>query len=590
MKISNTPNALRLTACAAFITMTMGLAACGGGGSSASSADTASSPPSPHQTPNSPTTPTTPAVATPRPRVIIDTTKSDASRFLEQATFGPSPTELSKVMSLGIVDYLEDQFAKPKTGYVGFRRYSYVAADDCRTLVDAPTSPSSLCARDNYSLFEVQRQFFANAMNGEDQLRQRMAFALSQLFVISGTEIKQAYPMAMYQNLLLDGAFGNFRELMEGVTLQPAMGVYLDMVNNDKANPVTGAKPNENYAREFMQLFTIGTEQLNADGTVKVDGNGEPLPSYSQDDVETLARVFTGWTYKVWPGQTSRWVNPRLMHGQLVAIDAHHDTDAKVLLGKSLPAGQSAQADLDQALDVVFEYPNVGPFVATRLIQHFVTSNPSPAYVARVAAAFDDNGAGERGDLKAVLRAILLDPEARGPKSDSAYGKLKEPALFMTGFLRALGGQSDGVYLRAQSAAMGQNIFTAPSVFNYFSSRHRIGDGALKGPEFDIFDGVTSLARCDFIYELVYANGVGPDATVVNSTGTRLSFDDAAAVFANAQLASEFDARMMYGKLSDASYKSVDDALALFAPDDIEGRARAAAYVLGVSAQYQVQR
>ena len=500
------------------------------------------------------------------------------------------PAELSKVMSLGIVDYLEDQFTKPKTGYTGFRRYQNLAPDDCRTLVNDPTSPSSLCARDNYTLFEMQRQFFANAMNGEDQLRQRMAFALSQIFVISGTEIKNAYAMSTYQNMLLDDAFGNFRDVMEHVTLHPAMGIYLDMLNNDKANPLKGTKPNENYAREFMQLFTIGTEQLNLDGTPRLDADGEPLATYTQQDVEALARVFTGWTYSVWPGQTSKWTNAPKLHGQLAAVDSHHDTDPKLFLGASLPGGQTAVTDMNLALDVIFTHPNVGPFIATRLIQSFVTSNPSPAYVARVARVFNNNGMGVRGDLQAVLRAIFFDAEARGQKSDSAYGKLKEPALFMTGFLRALGGTSDGVFLRAQSAAMGQDIFTAPSVFNYYSPTHRIGDGTLKGPEFQIFNGVTTLARIDFVYQIVYGDGAAADKTVVNSTGTSLSFADAATVYANAQVASELDARMMYGKLSDASYKSVTDALAALAPDDIEGRARAAAYVLGVSAQYQVQR
>jgi uncharacterized protein (DUF1800 family) len=527
----------------------------------------------------------------PAPRPIIDTTKSDASRFLEQSTFGPTSTEVARVMSLGVDAYLDEQFAKPRTGYMGFKRTAYSPASDCINLQNAPTSSSSLCSRDNYTLFEIQRQFFANAMNGEDQLRQRMAFALSQIFVVSGTEVKQAYVMSTYQNLLLDDAFGNFRDLIEHVTVHPAMGMYLDMLNNDKANVQTGAKPNENYAREFLQLFTIGTAQLNADGTVQTDAEGDPLPTFSQEDVQALARVFTGWTYSVWPGQTSRWVNPPKLYGTLAPIESHHDTDSKTVLGTTMSAGQNAQADLDQALDIIFAHPNVGPFIATRLIQHFVTSNPSAGYVARVASAFNDNGAGVRGDLRAVVRAILLDSEARGSsKSDSNYGKLKEPALFMTGFLRALGGKSDGVFLRSQSAAMGQDIFTAPSVFNYYSPLQRVGDGSLLAPEFGIHNGVSALARIDFVYQLVYANGAAAEPTVINSIGTSLSFDDAASVFAEAQVGSEFDSRMMFGKLSDASYKTVSTALAAFAPEDIQGRARAAAYVLGVSAQYQVQR
>jgi uncharacterized protein (DUF1800 family) len=466
-----------------------------------------------------------------------------------------------------------------------------VQPDDCKTQSSDPTSSASLCARDHYTLFELQRQFFANAMTGEDQLRQRVAFALSQIFVVSGTEVKHAAGMASYQNLLLDNAFGNFRELMEEVTLHPAMGIYLDMVNNAKGNAAAGTKPNENYAREFLQLFTIGTVQLNLDGAVRTNPDGEPLPTYSQDDIQAFARVLTGWTYAAWPGSTSRWVNPPKMIGAMVPIESQHDAAEKTLLGVTLPAGQTARADLEQALDNVFNHPNVAPFIATRLIQHLVTSNPSPSYVARIATVFADNGQGVRGDLKGVVRAILLDAEARGTaKTDSSYGKLKDPVLFMTGFLRGLGGKSDGVYLRSQAAAMGQDVFTAPSVFNYYSPLQRIGSGRLLGPEFGILDGASALARIDFVYQIVYSNGASADATVANSTGTSVSFDDAAHLFGGAQLTRDLDARLMFGKLSDSSATLLSNALATFPQDDFEGRACAAAYVLGVSAQYQVQR
>jgi uncharacterized protein (DUF1800 family) len=511
--------------------------------------------------------------------------------LLEQATFGPTTADLSKVTSLGISGYLEDQFVKPKTGYIGFNRSAYVQPDDCKAQASDPVSAASLCARDHYTLFELQRQFFANAMTGEDQLRQRVAFALSQIFVVSGTEVKHAAGMASYQNMLLDNAFGNFRVLMEEVTLHPVMGVYLDMVNNAKGSAAAGTAPNENYAREFLQLFTIGTVQLNTDGTVRTNADSEPIPTYSQDDIQAFARVFTGWTYSAWAGSTSRWVNPPKMVGAMVPIEAQHDNAEKVVLDVTLSAGQSARADLEQALDSVFNHPNVGPFVATRLIQQLVTSNPSPAYVARVTAVFNDNGHGVRGDLKTVVRAILLDTQARGAvKADSSYGKLKDPVLFMTGFLRSLGGKSDGVYLRSQSAAMGQDVFTAPSVFNYYSPLQRIGSGALLGPEFGILDATSVLARIDFVYQIVYGNGAAPDVTVANSIGTSVSFEDAANVFGDGQLTSALDARLMFGKLSQASSTALDNALATFAPEDVEGRARAAAYVLGVSAQYQVQR
>jgi len=569
------------------------LTACGGGGGSDASPQSSSpaanpganhsdgtTQPAPHDTSD-------PTEAYP----ILSGSELDALRLLEQATFGPTSAELAKVREWGVVAYLDDQLAQPKTGYVGLNRTAYVQPTDCKTMPDDPTSVASLCARDHFTLFELQRQFFANAMTGEDQLRQRIAFALSQIFVVSGTRVKHAAGMAAYQNMLLDNAFGNFRTLMEEVTLSPVMGVYLDMVNNAKSSSAD-AKPNENFAREFLQLFTLGTAQLNLDGTVKTDARGEPLPTYTQEEVEAYARVFTGWTYSAWNPSTSRWVNPPKLVGAMVPIDAHHDmTEKRLLNAVTLPAGQGARADLEQALDSVFLHPNVGPFIATRLIQHLVTSNPSADYVQRVARIFADNGRGVRGDMRTVIRAILLDPEARGDaKTASSYGKLKEPALFMTGFLRALGGKSDGVYLRAQSAVMGQDIFTAPSVFNFYSPSQRIPSGTLHGPEFGIFDGTSSLARTDFVYQLVYANGAAPDATVASSVGTSIALDaNAAALIAGLQIDGA-DSGFVFAALTSSSRAAMNQALIALPSNDMVGRAKAAAYLLGTSAQFQIQR
>jgi uncharacterized protein (DUF1800 family) len=575
------------------------LSGCGGGGSGgsdsapASTATPVSNQPSEPVAPTQPNTSIPPAADAPQAPTYSSPSaqKQDALRLLEQATFGPTSADLATVLDMGVDAYLDRQFATGKTGYVGFNRTGLLQADDCKSQASAPASASSICARTHYSVFEIQRLFFVNALTGEDQLRQRVAFALSQIFVVSGSEVSHAAAMASYQNLLLDQAFGNFRDLMQDVTLHPAMGVYLDMVNNPRGSSTTGAKPNENYAREFLQLFTIGTEMLNIDGSVMIDSDGDVVPTYSQADVEAFARVFTGWTYPNWPGVAPRWTNPAKLVGEMVPIESAHDTALKQLLGVTLPAGQAARADLEQALDRVFQHPNVGPFISARLIQHLVTSNPAPEYVARVARIFNDNGAGVRGDLQAVILAILLDPEARGPtKTDSAYGRLKDPALFMTGFLRALGGRSDGVYLRSQAAAMGQNIFAAPSVFNYYSPKQRIGAGSLLGPEFGIFDGSSSLQRIDFVYELIYANGVEPDPTVLDSIGTSISLDRLNEAIADSKPSESLDERLMFGKLSATSFAALDASLDALAGDDMEGRARAAAYVLGVSAQYQVQR
>ena len=334
----------------------------------------------------------------------------DALRLLDQSSFGVTSKDLAHVEQIGIAAYLEEQFAKPRTGYHGFTYRQTTAPENCRTVPGAPASAASLCARDHYTLFELQRQFFANAMTGEDQLRQRVAFALSQIFVVSGTRISHAAGMAGYQNLLLEHAFGNFRELLEAVALSPVMGVYLDAANNAKANAASGTKPNENFARELLQLFCIGTVQLQPDGT-PLTVNGEPVATYNQAVVQAYARVFTGWTYAPLPGGISKWTNPSNLTEPLVSIDAEHDIGAKRILDDvTLPAKQTAAQDLDQALDALAGHANVGPFIGRRLIQHLVTSNPSSQYLARIAAVFDDNGAGVRGDLQAVVRAILPDP------------------------------------------------------------------------------------------------------------------------------------------------------------------------------------
>jgi len=498
---------------------------------------------------------------------------------------------LAHLQLIGAAAYLDEQLAKPPTGYHGFTRTATTAAADCRPVAGQPQSAASLCARDNYTLFELQRQFFANAVQGEDQLRQRVAFALSQIFVVSGTKLAHAAGMAGYQNLLLEHAFGDFRELLEAVTLSPVMGVYLDAVNNAKANSASGTKPNENFARELLQLFSIGTVQLNADGSA-VLVNDEPVASYNQAVIQAYARVFTGWTYAPLPGAAAQWTNPSNLVEPMVAFDAEHDMAAKrILLEVTLPARQGARADLEQALDVLAAHPNVGPFIGRRLIQHLVTSNPSRQYVARITHVFNDNGRGRRGDLAAVVRAILLDPEARGARqADFDYGRLKDPASFLTSFVRALGARSDGVWLRAQSAALGQNIFAAPSVFNYYTPDFKIPGSPLYGPEFMLFDGDRALRRADFIHQLVFAGGAAPDPTVSGSTGTTLDFTDLATLTEVATLLDTLEVRLLRGALSPAARQALSPALAQFPPDATAERVRTALYLLGLTPQFQVQR
>jgi uncharacterized protein (DUF1800 family) len=516
----------------------------------------------------------------------------DATRLLEQATFGPTPAEVTRAAALGLDGYLKEQLALPATGYPGFIFTPHTAPADCRYDPTAPTGAASLCARDQYSLFQVQRGFFVNALVAPDQLRQRVAFALSQIMVVSGTEIYEAYGMAAYQNMLLNDAFGNYRQLLEDVTLSPVMGRYLDMANNDRSNPALGTSPNENYAREVLQLFSIGVYRLNADGSPMLDGSNQPIPTYDQDVIEGFADLFTGWTYAPRPGATSAWTNPINYEGTMVSFPTHHEPGSKLLLdGFVVPAGQTPEQDLKMALDQVFNHPNVGPFIATRLIQHLVTSNPSPAYIARVAAVFADNGAGVRGDLAAVVRAILADQEARGDAPSSlAAGHLREPALFITSVLRSLGGQSDGVYLRGQASAMGQPLFTPPTVFNFYPPGYQLPGTQTRAPEFFIADAATALARANFVNALVYGGGAPPDSTVAGSTGTSLDLTPLVTAAGADTLVDQLSAQLMHSSLSSAAHTAIVTAVNAVPATDGLGRARMAAYLVATSPQFQVER
>ena len=311
----------------------------------------------------------------------------DALRLLEQSTFGPNDTLLAHLQSIGTQAFLDEQFATPASQYPAFK---YVPAGQQATF--CPTDPDPQCARDYYSLFLLQNGFFQNALSANDKLRQRVAFALSQILVTSGTDISLAYGMAKYQQIFLDNAFGNYEDILTRVTMSSVMGDYLNMVNNDK--PANGVSPNENYAREIMQLFSIGVWELNQDGTLILDAGGAPIPTYDQGDtIEGFAHVFTGWTYPVLPGVPSRKHNPKNFLGDMVPVDSNHDKGAKTLLnGVTLPAGQSIQSDLTNAIHNIFTHPNVGPFIGKQLIQKLVTGDPTPQYVRRVAAVFDNNG------------------------------------------------------------------------------------------------------------------------------------------------------------------------------------------------------
>lgn len=519
--------------------------------------------------------------------------EADAKRLLEQATFGPSESEIARVQQIGVHAFLEEQFAAAGTQYPPYPWVSRRRPDSCVDNATPPIGPDSYCARDNYSLFQLQLQFYRNAFNNADQLRQRVAWALSQILVTSGVEVPINYAMARYQQIFLDRAFGNYRDILRTVTLSPVMADYLNLANNDKPNPADGTSPNENYARELMQLFSIGVWQLNSDASLKTDSAGKPQPTYGQDDIGGLAHALTGWTFPTVQGQNARAHNPPNYLGEMFGVEANHDTGAKTLLnGQILSSGGTTTSDLEAVIDSVFNHPNVGPFIGKQLIQKLVTSNPTPPYVARIAAVFDDNGAGVRGDLKAVVRAILTDPEARGPaKIDPLFGKLREPVLALTHLGRALSVSTDGVAFRLASRSLSQHVYFSPTVFNYYAADNTLPGSNTAAPEFEILNSTTTLARSNSIYALLYTTQINPDPTVYGATGTTFNLAAYQAVAADANaLVERLNRHLLHGSMSEEMKTSVITAVNSITPADTLNRARMGLYLVLTSPHFQVER
>lgn len=517
--------------------------------------------------------------------------QADVIRFLEQSTFGPSDALRTHVQRIGFEGYLDEQFTAPVSTYPNLLQQPASSSDGC------PAGSPATCVRDNYTMFPLQVAFFRNALSGEDQLRQRVALALHEILVVSGVKIQQPSEVAPYLNMLQQDAFGNYRKLLADLTLNPAMGHYLDMVNNDA--PVAGSpiSPNENYAREVLQLFSIGVNQLNPDGTVVVDASGNPVPTYVQDTIEDLAHVFTGWTYAPFPGlapfrhNPADFLSPMVLYRNSAGLDTNHDKGTKTLLSypgdvdSTIPPNEDGSVELAQALDNIFHHPNVGPFIGRQLIQHLVTSNPSPSYVARVAAAFDDNGGGVRGDMQAVVRAVLMDPEARGDvKTDPGYGHLREPVLFITGLLRAFHATTDGE-LAAQANAMGQNLFNSPTVFSYYPHEYLIPGTTAQGPEFGIQSSSAAEVRLNFVNALT--------TTGIRTTDGGTAADLSALVpFAGApaSLAGKLSEMLLHGTMSAGMAAAVTTAVAAVPATNPLLRVQTAVYLVAGSSQYQIQR
>jgi uncharacterized protein (DUF1800 family) len=449
-------------------------------------------------------------VVTP-PSVTVSAT--EAARILDQTSFGPTAAGIQNVETIGINAYLNQQFAQPTT-----------------QLAAIPLSPlPAVCLTANNARVCAESEWWQAAVTGNDQLRQRVAFALSEMFVVSTQSVSGA-AIPQFHNALANDAFGNFYTIMTDVALSPAMGGYLNMLNS--AKPATGQIANENFARENMQLFTLGLYQLNQDGTQQLDGSGNPIPSYTQAQVQAFAKAYTGWTYASatggtpakFPNSTANYAYP------MAAVETSHDTTAKTLLnGTVLSAGGTAEADLAGALTNIFNDSNVGPFVCTQLIQHLVTSTPSPAYVSRVAAVFANDGNGVRGNMQAVITAIITDEEARAGDTNSSYdgGHLREPVLFITAMMRGLGFNNtdvNGSYftLSNYSSPLNEEPYFANSVFNFFPPNYVIPGTTINAPEFDIENTATAVLRLSLADSIVNnkISGFSVDLSNTSTLGT----------------------------------------------------------------------
>jgi len=509
-------------------------------------------------------------------------TKPEAFRFLNQATMGATQVDADRVIAIGYEAWIDEQLTRPAS----------LALPHLQSIQPPPQNIQEL-HRDRVDVW------FRNAVNGGDQLRQRVAFALSEIMVVSqaGALGNLPYAVASYQDLLVTQGLGNFRDLSEAITLHPAMGVYLSMLGNQKPNQQGTIRPDENYARELMQLFTIGLVELNLDGTPRIDSTGQPIPTYSQPIIEGFAHVYTGWTYANAPNGNFLQARPtplsQVMPMQL--YPNYHDTGPKLVLGGvTIPANQAGAQDLDAALDSIFAHPNVGPFIARRLIQRLVTSNPSSEYVSRVAQRFNDNGRGVRGDLAAVVKAILLDAEARGP-STASTGKIKEPLLRLTQLWRAYNGRAPDGGFRAfanPSGSLGQGPLQANSVFNFFSPDFapsgEIRDAGLVAPELEIATEyqntqVTNTFRTYTFGRNSRTAGLPADAIVIN-----IEAEIAVAADTNALVNLVAD-KLLAGQVSATLRAEMTNLVGRYATTDGPNRAAQAIYSVVTSPEYVLQ-
>jgi uncharacterized protein (DUF1800 family) len=585
----------QLSSVALLATATL-LTACGGGGDggidpasgtsggstspgagttgSSGNADSAPSPP-----PASPVPPPPPApvpAPPPPPPPAAPPTDAEAARFLTQAGFAASLADIAAVKSQGYAAWLDAQFAMP----ISDGHYDWMAGR-------GGTAVTNL-----YGFDGLDNTQWRKLMSAPDTLRQRVVLALSEIFVVSLVGLLDNWrgcSLAAYLDLLEQHAFGNYRTLLEAVTLSPAMGAYLNMRGNQKEDTRTGRAPDENYARECMQLFSIGLVQLNADGSVRIGSNGKPIETYTQEQITELARVFTGWNYD---GASN--VDPAYVRKPMVNTASRFSTGAKRVLGVDIPATADAATAMKTAMDTLANHPNVGPFIGRQLIQRLVASHPSPAYVARVSAVWNDNGAGVRGDLKAVIKAILLDTEARSAPAGMAGGKLREPVLRLVQWARTFNASSPtGLWdvgdTSNPATRLGYSPLRSPSVFSFFRPGYvppnsTLGSNAITAPEFQLCNESTVAGYLNFM-QTVISSGVGE--VKANYTAELALVANPAALVANLAL------RLGGGGISAATESTIATAIATINANTDAGklnRIHAAILLLMACPEYLVQK
>ena len=536
----------------------------------------------------------------------------DASRFLMQATLGANRDEIQRTMDMGYQSWLDEQFDMQRTILLDELAVVFTEVQDW--FIANGGDPEELGSRPYWNVFNYT--WWNSIITKPDALRHRIATALSEIFVISINSDLGDYGkgLASYYDLLSRNAFGNFQDLLMDVTLHPCMGYYLSHLNNPKAIPEENIHPDENYAREIMQLFSIGLYELNQDGTRKLDDQGKYIPTYGQREITEFAKIFTGLSisdidhdsYNPEDYIPETYFGMGLWHGDLTKpmkmYEEWHQQGPKTLLGDvTIPSGQSGMEDIEAAIENIFNHPNVGPFIGHLLIQRLVKSNPTPSYVERVAEAFNDNGNGIRGDMKAVIRAILLDPEARSCESfqDPANGKLREPMLRYTQVVKANDiEQYYGRYWNVGYDFMdqtGQTIFGAPSVFNFFLPEFQplgpIADQGLVAPEFQIHNSRTSIGYINQVNRWVVWESV-MNSWEHNDPHSRIVIDELKNLARDPEaLVNELDAMYTHGTLSNSTREIIKNTLYQFVWGDYRAdRVRMALYLMLISPDYSIQK